>query len=113
MKARLCLQVTVKHRMMNKLVSSCRDVVGHGDQPQDPSRARLRERMESLRKRWRALLTDLTSRRDKITALEASAPPKDPLHSCLDQITRLLTTPVNPSDEINLSVRLSTVKVSF
>ncbi|KAK3925764.1 Dystrophin, partial [Frankliniella fusca] len=116
-------QVTVKHRMMNALSSTCRDVTGRPGPEQDPQSRELAARVDELRRRWQAVLAELTAQRDRITARASasSTPTKDAARAaqeaaqakaqaCLDRVAYLLTSAPNPSDDTSLSVRLSMVK---
>lgn len=113
---RTLMQVTVKHRMMNNLSSTCRDVIGRPGPDQDHMSRELSLKVDELRKRWQAILAELTAQRDKIAA--SISPAKDSVRgaqeaaqACLDRVAYLLTSAANPSDDTSLSVRLSMVKV--
>jgi chromosome segregation ATPase len=107
-------QVTMKHRTMSNIGISCREVVGRS-QPPDSTDVQIM--VDDLRQRWQVVLAELTTRRDKITAMEAAASLKDVIMQfldstqvCLDQIKVLLASTANPSDDTSLAVRLSMVK---
>ncbi|XP_049782226.1 dystrophin, isoforms A/C/F/G/H-like, partial [Schistocerca cancellata] len=107
-------QITMKHRMMNNISSSCRIILS---QSQPPESTIIQEKVERLRKRWQFVLSELTARRDKIAAMEVSNLPKsDPssfitaASATLDQVRILLASSANPSDDTSLAVRLSMVK---
>ncbi|XP_069695333.1 dystrophin, isoforms A/C/F/G/H isoform X7 [Periplaneta americana] len=107
-------QVTMKHRTMSNIGIACREVVGRS-QPSES--ANIQKMVDELRHRWQIVLAELTTRRDKITAMEAAACVKDEASQfvdstqiCLDQVKALLGSTANPSDDTSLAVRLSMVK---
>ncbi|XP_021932648.1 dystrophin-like [Zootermopsis nevadensis] len=107
-------QVTMKHRTMKNIGIASREIVG---QTQPPESTNIQLMVDDLRHRWQAVLAELTTRRDKITAMEAVASLKDEAKHfldstqiCLDQVKALLESTANTSDDMSLAVRLSMVK---
>ncbi|XP_033609096.1 dystrophin, isoforms A/C/F/G/H isoform X6 [Cryptotermes secundus] len=108
-------QVTMKHRTMSNIGLACREIVGRS---QPPESTNIQTMVDDLRHRWQVVLAELTTRRDKITAMEAAASLKEDMklfvestQVCLDQVKSLLGSTANPSDDTSLAVRLSMVKV--
>ncbi|XP_065334491.1 dystrophin, isoforms A/C/F/G/H-like isoform X2 [Cloeon dipterum] len=124
-------QITTKHRSMSQLRQSGKEIAAKCS---EPDATRLTDAVEALLRRWRILLAEITTRRDRIAAMEAANAPQpgptpsanllippaapglvartfvDSCITCLDQVRSLLASPANPSDETSLSVRLSSVK---
>ncbi|XP_059471698.1 dystrophin, isoforms A/C/F/G/H isoform X9 [Neocloeon triangulifer] len=124
-------QITTKHRSMSLLRQSGKEIAAKCS---EPDATRLTDAVEALLRRWRILLAEITTRRDRIAAMEAANAPQpgptptasllippaapglvartfvDSCVTCLDQVRALLASPANPSDETSLGVRLSSVK---
>nr|CAD7404044.1 unnamed protein product [Timema cristinae] len=109
-------QVTLKHRTMSNIGTASREVMSRSGPPENTN---VQKRVDELRKRWQVILAELSTRRDKISKMDAAnklrdgASFLDTTQACLDQVKVLLSSAANPSDDTSLAVRLSMVKLSF
>ncbi|XP_063241315.1 dystrophin, isoforms A/C/F/G/H-like [Bacillus rossius redtenbacheri] len=107
-------QVTMKHRLMSNIGVACREIMSRSA---GTNNSGVQSLVDGLRARWQVILAELTTRRDRIAALEASAKLKDNgsnvLESSrvlLDQVKVLLGSAANSSDDSSLLTRLNSVK---
>ncbi|XP_071545204.1 uncharacterized protein [Panulirus ornatus] len=104
-------QVTLKHRPSQTLQSMCKEVT-EGMSADDGKR--LQERVDSLMKRWRALLLDLAARRERIAGEEggkdSTCSEYETLVTWVDQAQALMDAPVNVTDEASLSAHSTMVQ---
>ncbi|CAL7946059.1 unnamed protein product [Xylocopa violacea] len=73
-----------------------------------------RDMIESIKRRWQIILSDLNTRKEKYFAMEKKVNNEGRILECayniLEQINSLLVSAANPSDETSLSIRLSLIK---
>ncbi|XP_046399576.1 dystrophin, isoforms A/C/F/G/H-like isoform X9 [Ischnura elegans] len=110
-------QVTVRHRTMTNICKWSREVVSRSSELESRD---LEQKVDGLLGRWRVILAELTTRRDKISAMEAAqrkeskaeaaGPSSQVDSSWLAQVRSLIDSTPNPSDEASLSTRLKAVK---
>ncbi|KAK8748067.1 hypothetical protein OTU49_016299, partial [Cherax quadricarinatus] len=104
-------QVTLKHRPSQTLQSMCKEVT-EGMSADDGKR--LQENVDSLMKRWRALLLDLAARRERIAGEEGGKESANSEYEALitwvDQAQALMDAPVNVTDEASLSAHTTMVQ---
>nr|CAD7448658.1 unnamed protein product [Timema bartmani] len=106
-------QVTLKHRTMSNIGTASREVMSRSGPPENTN---VQKRVDELRRRWQVVLAELSTRRDKISKMDAAnklrdgASFLDTTQACLDQVKVLLSSAANPSDDTSLAVRLSMVK---
>nr|XP_034172622.1 dystrophin, isoforms A/C/F/G/H isoform X7 [Osmia lignaria] len=74
----------------------------------------LKEMVETIKRRWQNIITDLNSRKEKCFAMEKKVNNESRIlesaYNILEQINSLLVSAANPSDETSLSIRLSLIK---
>nr|CAD7573370.1 unnamed protein product [Timema californicum] len=101
-------------RTMSNIGTASREVMSRSGPPENTN---VQKRVDELRKRWQVILAELSTRRDKISKMDAAnklrdgASFLDTTQACLDQVKVLLSSAANPSDDTSLAVRLSMVKV--
>ncbi|XP_042209207.1 dystrophin-like [Homarus americanus] len=104
-------QVTLKHRPSQTLQSMSKEVT-EGMNAEDGKR--LQERVDSLMKRWRALLLDLAARRERIAGedggKDSTSSEYESLVTWVDQAQALMDAPVNVTDEASLSAHSTMVQ---
>ncbi|XP_053994200.1 dystrophin isoform X9 [Hylaeus volcanicus] len=74
----------------------------------------LKETVNTIKRRWQNIVTDLNARKEKNFAMERKVNNEgrilESAYNILEQINSLLVSAANPSDETSLSIRLSLIK---
>ncbi|XP_024083569.1 dystrophin-like isoform X11 [Cimex lectularius] len=102
-------QATTKTGVVNSIAGAGRDMVALGGS----QAMEMWQTVESLRHRWNHLLTNFKTTRELLTHLQSGKQTRglvDSTMATLEEVTSLLSSPSNPSDEAALSVRINLVK---
>ncbi|XP_047739356.1 dystrophin [Hyalella azteca] len=100
-------QVTLKHRVSQKVQELCTEVM---EGLPASERGILQQRLDGALQRWRAILHELAARRNRIASEGGGGSQYESISGWLQQAHALLSTPVNVTDESAVAAHTTMVQ---
>ncbi|XP_076668295.1 dystrophin, isoforms A/C/F/G/H isoform X2 [Andrena cerasifolii] len=104
-------EISRMQRTMNNINGSSANILTRS---KSEDMMELKETIETIKRRWQSIIADLNIRKEKNFAMERKVNNEgrilESAYNILEQITSLLVSAANPSDETSLSIRLSLIK---